>query len=153
MARSARCHFMISINRLLCVLPLATTVACLVCRAEDAAKTNHFGFSGPEIFPIDNQISLLHVAEQECAQGGLQAFACGCDPCKHGVDHLNLILDGCGGCGNFLALLLRHEEAEFWPVFLQLVLAHEGVVAGVFEHMSGGGKIGFVTQKSLHDFR
>jgi hypothetical protein len=28
-----------------------------------AAETNHFGFSGPEIFPIDNQIGQLHVAD------------------------------------------------------------------------------------------
>jgi hypothetical protein len=32
-----------------------------MCRAEDA--TNRFGFTGPEIFPIDNDISLLHAAD------------------------------------------------------------------------------------------
>ena len=31
------------------------------CRAEDA--TNRFGFTGPEIFPIDNDIALLHAAD------------------------------------------------------------------------------------------
>ena len=31
-------------------------------RAE-ISDTNHFGFTGPEIYPIDNQISLLHVAD------------------------------------------------------------------------------------------
>ena len=29
-----------------------------------APGTNGFGFSGPEIFPIENQISLLRVADQ-----------------------------------------------------------------------------------------
>ena len=33
----------------------------LISRAETA--TNHFGFAGPEIFPIDNQITLLHAAD------------------------------------------------------------------------------------------
>src|SRR5512140_1093187 len=28
-----------------------------------AAQTNRFGFTGPEIFPIDNQISQLRVAD------------------------------------------------------------------------------------------
>ncbi len=33
----------------------------LACRAEDA--TNRFGFTGPEIFPIDDDIALLHAAD------------------------------------------------------------------------------------------
>ena len=36
----------------------------LAARAED--KTNRFGFSGPEIFPIDNQLSLLRSADLDC---------------------------------------------------------------------------------------
>jgi hypothetical protein len=36
-------------------------VLVLPCRAEDA--TNRFGFKGPEIFPIDNQIALIHAAD------------------------------------------------------------------------------------------
>ena len=33
----------------------------LAARADDA--TNSFGFSGPEFYPIDEQISLLHAAD------------------------------------------------------------------------------------------
>src|SRR3954468_10954998 len=33
----------------------------LIARAEES--TNRFGFTGPEIFPIDNQISLLRSAD------------------------------------------------------------------------------------------
>jgi hypothetical protein len=39
----------------------AAVLLVLTCRAGDA--TNRFGFTGPEIFPIDNEISLLHVAD------------------------------------------------------------------------------------------
>jgi hypothetical protein len=35
----------------------------VVASRGEAAATNRFGFSGPEIFPIDNNISLLHVAD------------------------------------------------------------------------------------------
>ena len=35
------------------------TVSCLAA----ATNTNRFGFTGPEIFPIENQISQLHVAD------------------------------------------------------------------------------------------
>jgi hypothetical protein len=36
--------------------------AALLCRAADE-KQPSFGFTGPEVFPIDSQISLLHVAD------------------------------------------------------------------------------------------
>ena len=39
----------------------AAVLLVSMCRAEDA--TNRFGFKGPEIFPIDNQIALLHAAD------------------------------------------------------------------------------------------
>ena len=40
----------------------AALAAAIVCNAH-ADTTNGFGFSGPEIFPIDPDISLLHVAD------------------------------------------------------------------------------------------
>ena len=43
------------------VLLGAVTLFAAGAKAED--ETNRFGFSGPEIFPIDSQISLLHVAD------------------------------------------------------------------------------------------
>jgi FG-GAP-like repeat len=39
----------------------AAVLLVLTCRAEDA--TNRFGFTGPEIFPIDNEIAMLHSAD------------------------------------------------------------------------------------------
>jgi hypothetical protein len=39
----------------------AAALLVLTCRAQDA--TNRFGFTGPEIFPIDNDIALLHAAD------------------------------------------------------------------------------------------
>jgi hypothetical protein len=46
-----------------CVLaPVAATLLFRVC-APAAPVTNLFGFTGPEIFPIDQQIALLHVAD------------------------------------------------------------------------------------------
>ena len=38
---------------------LSLTASCLAA----ATNTNRFGFTGPEIFPIDSQISQLHVAD------------------------------------------------------------------------------------------
>ena len=43
------------------VWPGVAAVLVLTCAAEDT--TNRFGFTGPEIFPIDNQIALLHAAD------------------------------------------------------------------------------------------
>ena len=43
------------------VLPVALALQFLTCRAEEA--TNRFGFTGPEIFPIDDDIALLHSAD------------------------------------------------------------------------------------------
>lgn len=47
------------------LLGLCWLVANLGCStaAETGDLTNRFGFTGPEIFPIDNDISLLHVAD------------------------------------------------------------------------------------------
>jgi FG-GAP-like repeat len=39
----------------------AAVLLAWACAAEDA--TNRFGFTGPEIFPIDNDIALLHAAD------------------------------------------------------------------------------------------
>ncbi len=45
-------------------LPAAGVAALFLTLAAPAATvTNLFGFSGPEIFPIDQQISLMHVAD------------------------------------------------------------------------------------------
>ena len=52
---------MISFKRTLCVIPIIAGL-CFAGRAENAT-TNTFGFSGPEIFPIDSLISQLHVAD------------------------------------------------------------------------------------------
>jgi hypothetical protein len=43
------------------VLLAAFALFFLTCRAQDA--TNRFGFTGPEIFPIDDDIALLHAAD------------------------------------------------------------------------------------------
>src|SRR5215472_9523994 len=43
-------------------LPAVLLVACRVLAAEPTNLVS-FGFTGPEIFPIDNQISQLHVAD------------------------------------------------------------------------------------------
>ena len=45
-----------------CLLALAAA-ALLGLTASAASVTNSFGFSGPEIFPIDQQITLMHVAD------------------------------------------------------------------------------------------
>jgi hypothetical protein len=42
---------------------LSTLVCCSVLAARGEAATNAFGFTGPEIYPIDDQISLLHAAD------------------------------------------------------------------------------------------
>src|SRR5262245_16450366 len=42
---------------------MSLVMVCLSATLNAATKTNSFGFSGPEIFPIDNQISQLHVAD------------------------------------------------------------------------------------------
>ena len=44
------------------IFPVILTAFALPCRPA-AASTNHFSFAGPEIFPIDNSISQLHVAD------------------------------------------------------------------------------------------
>lgn len=51
---------MIPFRRFFCATTIAVA-ACLASRAQ--TKTNTFGFTGPEIFPIDSQISELHVAD------------------------------------------------------------------------------------------
>src|SRR5918911_835766 len=43
------------------ILPTLIYFAAIFARAETA--TNLFGFSGPEFYPIDEQISLLHSAD------------------------------------------------------------------------------------------
>ncbi len=43
--------------------PVAMTALWLSLSASAATMTNTFGFSGPEIFPIDQQITQLHVAD------------------------------------------------------------------------------------------
>ncbi len=49
-------------QKLCCLLVLAGTATGVAGRAENT-NTGSFGFSGPEIFPIDNDISQLHVAD------------------------------------------------------------------------------------------
>jgi hypothetical protein len=49
-------------NRLIRLLALSAAAALFTARAADSS-TNNFGFTGPEIFPIDNLISQLHVAD------------------------------------------------------------------------------------------
>ncbi|MDB6122687.1 MAG: repeat protein [Pedosphaera sp.] len=44
---------------------LSAVLFALISHAEDIT-TNRFGFTGPEIFPIDNQISLLRSADLDC---------------------------------------------------------------------------------------
>src|SRR5580698_2587095 len=41
----------------------AAVAASMISGAQTADVTNRFGFTGPEIFPIDNQISLLRSAD------------------------------------------------------------------------------------------
>ena len=57
------------------------------------STTNAFGFSGPEIYPIDQQIALLHVADLdgELAAGRDRAPVLGLDE--------HVALDRFGGCG------------------------------------------------------
>src|ERR1017187_8020084 len=43
------------------VFPALVFVFALAVRGENT--TNNFGFTGPEIFPIDDQITLLHAAD------------------------------------------------------------------------------------------
>ncbi len=52
-------------RRYACLAILAATAICSFAfnSPAAAATTNHFGFTGPEIFPIDNSISQLHVAD------------------------------------------------------------------------------------------
>ncbi|MFM2296024.1 MAG: hypothetical protein RLZZ350_2437 [Verrucomicrobiota bacterium] len=45
------------------ILWLTVTVSLLAVTAVRAADTNRFGFTGPEIFPIDQDISQLHAAD------------------------------------------------------------------------------------------
>jgi hypothetical protein len=57
-----------SLKRLLRFAAGTAAVASLslTCLAGNTnTSTNSFGFTGPEIFPIDNQISLLHVADMD----------------------------------------------------------------------------------------
>src|SRR5690348_16510706 len=43
---------------------MAAAFTCFVLRCPGAStNTNTFGFTGPEIYPIDSQISQLHVAD------------------------------------------------------------------------------------------
>ena len=46
-----------------CALVWAAGVSATVNGLAADSNTNRFGFSGPEIFPIDSQISQLHVAD------------------------------------------------------------------------------------------
>jgi len=46
-----------------CLLATAVAAPLLSISAPAATVTNLFGFTGPEIFPIDQQIALLHVAD------------------------------------------------------------------------------------------
>jgi len=50
-------------NRLYKSLSVAAAMLSLAVTAPAATMTNSFGFSGPEIFPIDQQITLMHVAD------------------------------------------------------------------------------------------
>src|SRR6266700_3580132 len=50
------------LTRFTCLGFLFVPLAQLACFASDPL-TNRFGFTGPEIFPIDNQISELRVAD------------------------------------------------------------------------------------------
>jgi hypothetical protein len=45
------------------VFAMACAVVLLALLARAATATNHFGFTGPEIFPVDPAISDLHVAD------------------------------------------------------------------------------------------
>ena len=42
---------------------IAGAIAITVSTSRAESVTNSFGFTGPEIFPIDNDISLLHAAD------------------------------------------------------------------------------------------
>src|SRR5271157_263968 len=42
---------------------LGLCAGVLVCAAAPEDKLASFGFTGPEVFPIDNSISLLHAAD------------------------------------------------------------------------------------------
>src|SRR5580658_6887059 len=51
-----------SLKSIVCVVAGVIALLAAPARAEDAA-TNRFGFTGPEIFPIDNDIELLRSAD------------------------------------------------------------------------------------------
>src|ERR1051325_7120052 len=50
-------------NSLYCAVAVFALLGACLCCFGSAPDTNRFGFSGPEIFPIENQISQLHVAD------------------------------------------------------------------------------------------
>src|SRR5580765_8199304 len=60
-----RCYFTDGLTASSCLIRLISSVALLASGPMFAASTNvnTFGFSGPEIFPIDSQISQLRVAD------------------------------------------------------------------------------------------
>src|SRR5215212_3098062 len=51
------------INKLGSGVTLATTLFFACASLAETSVSNRFGFTGPEIFPIDNQIGQLHVAD------------------------------------------------------------------------------------------
>src|SRR5882757_978737 len=51
------------IKRILGAVVLTAVAVAILSPAQAADSTNRFGFTGPEIFPIDNQISLLRSAD------------------------------------------------------------------------------------------
>src|SRR5437764_13054767 len=50
-------------NCLSSVVMLAGTLTLSQATLAESSVSNRFGFTGPEIFPIDNQIGQLHVAD------------------------------------------------------------------------------------------
>src|SRR5580692_6858210 len=51
------------LKRIMGAVVLTVAVAGTISRGQAADDTNRFGFTGPEIFPIDSQISLLRAAD------------------------------------------------------------------------------------------
>ena len=59
----ARCSGFMRVIKFSCCVALAAAVFSLALAARGETATNSLGFTGPEIYPIDDGIGLLHAAD------------------------------------------------------------------------------------------
>ena len=59
----ARCSGFMRVIKFSCCVALAASVFSLILAARGETATNSLGFTGPEIYPIDDGIGLLHAAD------------------------------------------------------------------------------------------